>query len=133
MLTFDLLGQGAAAAQEHGAGGGLEQCAILGRNEIASENKHAAERFLPLVLQARLAGPDLGLQSALEILSVGWGLFVQDHEIDRQLLHPPVFVGAEQLTDNTLVLGFIDADEHNRQVAGNSVPPECRGPRGYCP
>ena len=82
------------------------------------------------MLQARLAGPDLGLQSGLEILSVGRGLFVQDHEIDRQLLHPPVFVGAEELSDDTLILGFIDADQNDRQIAGNSVPPECRGPPG---
>ena len=34
-------------------------------------------------------------QSILEVLRVGRRLFVQDHEIHRQLLHPPVFVGAE--------------------------------------
>jgi len=85
---------------------------------------------MPLMPQARLAGPELGLQRSLEILSVGWGLFVQDHEIHCQLLHPPVFVGAKQLSDNSLILGFVDADQNNRDVAGNSVPPERRGPPG---
>ena len=41
-LTYDLLGQGPAAAQEHSPCGGLEQGAILGRNEISAQNKHVA-------------------------------------------------------------------------------------------
>ena len=85
---------------------------------------------MPLMPGARLAAPELGLQKGLEILSVGRGLFIQDHEIHCQLLHPPVFVGAKELPDNALILGFVDADQNNRDVAGNSVPPECRGPPG---
>ena len=73
LLTLHLLSQGTAAAQEHSSGGSLEQCAILSRNEISSENKHAAERILSLVLEARLAGPHLGLQSLLEVLRVRGG------------------------------------------------------------
>ena len=128
LLTFHLLSQGAAAAQEHSPGGSLEQCAILGRNEISSENKHAAERFLPLLLQARLAGPDLGLQSILEVLRVGRRLFVQDHEIHRQLFHPPVFVRAKQLTYDILVFSLIDANKHDWQITGNPVSPQSRRP-----
>ena len=85
---------------------------------------------MPLMPQARLAGAELRLQRGLEILRVGWGLFVQNHEIDCQLLHPPVFVGAQKLPDNTLILGIIDADQNNRHVSGDSVAPECRGPPG---
>src|SRR4029434_4381073 len=95
-LTYDLLGQGPAAAQEHSTRGGLEQGATLSRDEISAQNKHAAGRFMPLMPQARLAGPELGLQSGLEILSVGWGLFVQDQDINSQMLHPPVFVARNE-------------------------------------
>ncbi len=51
-LAYDLLGQGPPAAQEHSPCGGLEQGAILGRNEISAHNKYASGRFMPLVLQA---------------------------------------------------------------------------------
>jgi hypothetical protein len=51
-LTYDLLGQGAAAAQKHRTRGGLEQGAILGRNEISAQDKYVSGRLMRLVLQA---------------------------------------------------------------------------------
>jgi hypothetical protein len=51
-LTQDLVGQGAAAAQKHSTRGGLEQDAILGRNEISAQDKYVSGRLMRLVLQA---------------------------------------------------------------------------------
>ena len=50
-------------------------------------------------------------------------MFVQNHQIDRQLLHPPVFVGAEQLADDLQILDVGDSDQNDRQVAGNPDAP----------
>jgi hypothetical protein len=62
----------------------------------------------------------------LEILCVGGRPFIQDHQIDSQLLHPPIFVGEEYLVNDLQITGFIDADQNDRQVAGDSVRPKHR-------
>jgi hypothetical protein len=32
-------------------------------------------------------------------------------------------VGAEELPDDSLIFGFVDPDQNDRYVAGNSMPP----------
>ena len=73
-----------------------------------------------------LVRPNQSLQSGLQILIVGRGLFVQNHEIDGQLLHPPIFVGTHQLANDFQILGLIDSNQHDRQIAGDSVRPKRR-------
>ena len=51
---------------------------------------------------------------------------VQDHQIDRELLHPPVFVCPQQLADDAEVLDVVDPQQDDRQVAGNAVRPQRR-------
>ena len=93
--TFDLLEEAAAAVPDHRSSGALEQAARLGRNQFVAKDEHrSAPTFFP-GWPVRLAGPNHRLQSGLQILRVGRGIFVQNHQVDRQLLHPPVFVGAE--------------------------------------
>jgi hypothetical protein len=62
----------------------------------------------------------------LEILSVGRRPFIQDYQIDGELLHSPVFMSEKYLVDDLQVAGFIDANQNNRQVAGDPMDPKHR-------
>ena len=77
-------------------------------------------------MRPRLVRPNQRLQRGLQILSVGRRPLVQNHQIDGEAFHPPIFVGAQQLADDLQVLDVIDPDQHDRQVAGNSVGPKRR-------
>ena len=98
----------------------------LRRDEIGAQHEHGAARDVRSGLRPRLAGPDQRLQGDLKVLDVGDGPFVQDHEIDGELLHAPVLVGAQHLADDGDVLDVVDAHQHDRQVAGNALRPERR-------
>ena len=50
-------------------------------------------------------------------------MLVQDDEIDRQALEPPVLTGPQQLLDDAEVALFADAQQHDGQIAGNSMSP----------
>ena len=50
--------------------------------------------------------------------------FVQDHEIDGELFHPPVLVGAQQLADDLQILDVVDPNQHDGQVARDPVRPQ---------
>ena len=88
--------------------------------------------LVPLVPRRRLARPDQRLERRLELLRVGVALLVQDHEVDREPLQAPVLVRAEELADDASVLRLVDADQHDRKVAGDPVGPEGRTARTRC-
>ena len=76
-------------------------------------------------LRMRLTHSQLCLQGGLQVLKIGGRSLVQDDEINGQLLHPPIFVGAQQLPRDVDVLDVIDAQQHDRQIAGDAVSPKC--------
>jgi hypothetical protein len=63
-------------------------------------------------------------------LQVGRRFLVQDHEIDREPLHAPVLVRAQELPDDLAVLDLVDPDQHDRQISRDSMRPQGRGPEG---
>ncbi len=66
------------------------------------------------------------LQGNLQVLHIRRRALVQDHQVDRELLHPPVFVSLQQLACDRDVVDIVDPQQHDRQVAGNAVAPERR-------
>jgi hypothetical protein len=66
------------------------------------------------------------IDRALQVLQIGRSAIVHDHEIDRQPLQPPIFEGAQQLPHNIKVLGAVDPEQNDRQVAGNAMRPQRR-------
>ena len=77
-------------------------------------------------MRPRLIRTCESLQRGLQILIVGWRPLVQNHEIDVEVLHPPIFVGAYQFANDFQVFGLVDPHQHDRQVAGDSVGPQLR-------
>ena len=74
--------------------------------------------------QDGLARPDERLERVLEVLGVRRALLVEDHEVDVEELQPPVLVRAEQLPDDVEVIGLVDPDQDDRQVARDAVGPQ---------
>ena len=79
---------------------------------------------------AREGGParsDQPLERPLEILKIRRRLLVEDDQVDREPLQPPVLVRAQELADDAAVLHLVDANEHDGQIAGDPVRPERGG------
>ena len=92
---------------------------------LAQDEERSARAF-SLRVRRRRARPHQCLEGGLEILRVGRMPFVQDHEIDGQLFHPPVLVGAQQLTDDLQILDVVDPNQDDGQVARDPVRPQRR-------
>ena len=58
-----------------------------------------------------------------EVLDIGRGALVEDHQIDGELLQPPIFVRAQKLADEFQIVFVIDADQNDGQIAGDPLRP----------
>ncbi|MCY1390258.1 hypothetical protein D9M71_50740 [compost metagenome] len=101
---------------QQGAGGHAHQVGAQGVDHAA----HA------LFARARLVAAHQGFYRALQVLDVGRRAFVDDDQVDIQTLHPPVLVGPQQLAEQRQVLVVVDAQQDDRQVAGNRQRPQPR-------
>ena len=123
--AVELIGERPALSDQNDPRHRREQGAGFRRNQVGPQHEDAA---LPSLLadrrRRRLARADQGLERDLQILDVGRRTLVQDHEIHRELLHPPVFVRLQQLAGDVEVFHVGDAQQHDRQVAGNAHGPE---------
>ncbi len=54
-------------------------------------------------------------------------MLVENDEVDREPLHPPILVRPEQLPHDAHVVGLVDSHEHDREVAGYPVSPQRSG------
>ncbi len=121
--TFDLFGETATAAEEDDAGSGLQQAQRFRRGEVGTQDEDASARAARWRLRLRIACADQGLETGLQILDVGGRLLVQDHEIDGQLLHPPIFMSAQQLARDFEIVGVVDPQQDDRQVPRYALRP----------
>src|SRR6266508_4371436 len=119
-----LVGQRPAPARQHRPRNGLEHVTLRRRHTVRSQDVHLPVRPLSIMESRRLARAEQCLQQRLQILNVRWRALVQDDQIDRELLHPPVLVRAEKLPHDAHVLGLVDLNEHDRKVARNPVSPQ---------
>src|SRR3990170_8086227 len=123
MGTRELLRKRAVVTQEDRPGDGVQGIAILRRKAIFPQNEDIPACLVPVMLRRRLARPDQRLKRGLELLSIGVSLLVQNDEIDRQPLHAPVLVSAQELSDDLSILGFVDSDQDDRDVPGDLLSP----------
>ena len=83
-------------------------------------------RAAPSPGRPRLARTHQSIEAALQILIVGRRPLIHDHEIGVEMFHAPVIVGAHQLTNDFQIFGFVDPNQHNREIAGDSARPQLR-------
>ena len=53
-------------------------------------------------------------------------MLVDDNEVDRELLQPEIGVGQQDLPGDAQVRHVVDAQQQDRQVAGNALAPQAR-------
>src|SRR5271170_8042825 len=124
LRTHDLFGERATTAQEHRARHGLQLRARLRCEEIAAQQEYFPAHSTGVRRKTQLAATYQRFQRILQLLHVGCGFLVDDDDVCRQLLHPPVFVRAQHLADDVHVVGIVNPRENDRQIAGNSLRPE---------
>ena len=66
-------------------------------------------------------------QCNLQVLHIGRGALIEDHEVNGELFHAPVLVGLQQLTRDGDVFYVGNPQQDDGQVAGNALAPERRG------
>ncbi len=126
----ELLRERSVSTQEDGSGRQLERGMIFRREQILPDDEDVAVCALLLVSSRRLARPEKRLQGGLELLGIGVRLLVHDDEVDGQPLHAPVLVRAEELPDDPAILRLVDADQDDRNLAGDLLGPQGRWPGG---
>ena len=68
--------------------------------------------------------PHQRLKPNLQVLHIGSRALIEDHEIEGELLHPQIFMRVKQLAGDVEVFGVGNAQQQDRQVAGNAQRPE---------
>ena len=108
----------ARRGQQQGALARLERTDVEDHDQRPARGRHA--------LGPRVRGARGRVQRLPQLLLVGMRALVQQHDVDDELLGPPVFLGAQHLADG-LELGLGGAaHQHDRPVAGNAEAPQRR-------
>ena len=131
--TVELVEQAAALRHENDARNRGEKRTRFARYQVGPQHEDATGRRVVGRLRPRLARAHHGFERYLEILDVGGLSFVQDHEIDGELLHPPVLVRLKQFARDVYVLHVADPEQDDRQIAGNGLCPQAGLPAGATP
>ena len=118
---LQLLGQGAAGRDQHDTGGRPEKLQVILRDLAGVPEK---DRPGPVDAAAEGEGLDQLLQLFPKRLLIAARLLVEDHQIDRQPMHPPENAGLESLTDEGDFPRLADGDQHNGQISRDAVRPQ---------
>ena len=102
--------------RNHDARRGNQQRPGRGIDEVGAQNEGPAGSALDAGNRPRLAGAHQGLDRDLKVLHVGGSALVQDDEIDRELLHQPIFVRFQDLASYVEIVDVGDPQQHDRQV-----------------
>ena len=110
---------------KHRAGGGLQEFPRARRQRLAAQGEYAAAEFARGGSRRAVGG----LLERVRQLGRGGGRLIQDHEIDRQTLAPPVRPRAHQLLHQFHTAAGLEAQQHDGQIPRYAARPEKRGTR----
>ena len=119
--ALHLFGEAAAFARQLDARHGPQQRARFRRDEVGAQHEHFATRVRAGDARAREAGAHRRLDGHLQILDIRSAAFVEDHQVHRQALDSPVFVGLQELADRHEVVHVIDPQQHDGQITGDGL------------
>ncbi len=86
-------------------------------DQVRPQQKNVSERVSCFWRRPHLAAAHQPFERVLQVLLIRMRLLVDNHQVDRQQLHPPVLVRAQELPDDFDVVGFIDERHHDRPIA----------------
>ena len=118
-----LLDQRASFVGEHDAGGGLQQHPVLLGELFTAAHKDAARAVDEPGLRT---GGDEVEDRLVQHLPVDGVVFVPDDEVHVEAVHPPPAVPANRLLHEFELVAIADANQHDRQVTRDTVPPQPR-------
>ena len=104
-------------AQKHRPRCRQQRATRFDRDEVGTHDEQPSASAHRVGVGPRGIRPHEGFQGALEILRVGGGSLIQDHEIDRQPLQPPILVGAKELANDLEIFHVVDPNQHDRDFA----------------
>ena len=122
--TVHLIGQAAAAGEQNNAGRRLQQGPRIGGDEIGAQDDDPAGPCILARLSTGAVGAQQGIKRDLEVLRVGGLPVVQNDEVHREAFHPPVFMGFQQRPGDIEMFDVVDAQQHDRQIAGDTLAPQ---------
>ena len=121
--VIELIGQSAALSHQHHARNRREQRACLHRNQIGPHHESTAERPVLSGQRSRLARAHQRFERDLKVLDVRGCALIEEHDIDGKLLRPPKIMRPQQQACDIDVLDVGDAQQQDRQIAGNAQAP----------
>ena len=122
--ALKLVGDAAASSDHDDAGDRQQQGARRGRDQIGAEHENVSRRALVAELWPRLTRPHERFQSGLKILNIRYGALIEDHQIHRQTLHPPILHRLERFTRDAEVIDVGNPHQDDRQIARYPQTPE---------
>ena len=123
--AFDLLGQSPFGIDDDCPRDRQQQHTIFIRQLLFATNENAARSIQRVSFGPGRDQPD---DQVLQHLSIARKPFVPDDQIDRKSLKPPEGMRMNELSHEVDLLGIADAQNHDRQVAGDAVSPQARLP-----
>ncbi|MNT05138.1 hypothetical protein D3C72_1397470 [compost metagenome] len=119
-----LLLQRSTARRQHDTRRREQQIAYLGTHQIGSHRVHRPLCQFGMEAWPRLAAAHGGLDAVLQILHIGGGVFIDDHQIDGKPLHAQILMGEQQLAYLSQVLDIVDTQQQYGQITRDGLLPE---------
>ncbi len=123
LRAVQLLRQLPAFAGENRTGDRIQENPLGFRHRVASEKEDPAGLPLPCAPGAALDELD---ELPLHLVAIARGVLVQDHGVRLQPLETPELLRHEDVPHERQVVRLGHADEDDREIAGDAVPPEAR-------
>ena len=79
---------------QNGAGDGQEKGFFTDIQQVVAQDENFPGGQVRIAAGSGLAAANQTLERNLKILHIGCGFFIQDHNVYRQALHAPIFMGA---------------------------------------
>ena len=119
--ALDLLGERPGAVDDHNAGDGLLKDPVLLRHLVGVPDEDAARPVDDVRLRS---GGDEPHDLVVQLLAVAGRLLVPDDEVDCEPGEAPVRMCLDELPHQFDLRSVADAQEDDRQVAGDAEAPE---------
>src|SRR5579862_4258569 len=124
LRSRNLLGQRAAPTEQYGSCDRLQKGSFARRNQLGPKEEDATPQLAGVGRKPQTAAAHEVVQNGLQILGIRRRFFIDDDEVRGDLLHAPVFMGAQQLSDDFDIFGLVNAHEHDGYVTGDSLGPQ---------
>ena len=126
--AIELIRKAAVLRRDHDARRRDQQRPRRGVDEVGPKNEDPAGSALDAGNRPRLTGAHQGLDRDLKVLHVRGSALVQDDEIDRELLHQPIFVRLQDLAgdvESFRCRRFAAARSAGRLICPADQRPDC--------